>query len=233
MASNYNPTMQGSGNWCITQISWKVNDSNSAFICEMLSVQSLVLNGEEIWLLKGQWHLFKDKKKNKRMRLFGKCIDCAMALASQCPVCRCGWDLSASWLDGFFLLLYIGSYPWNADASVVGVYHCLPWRLSTQATRSPFQLHILDLTLYHWCCLSQIVSLLDLRVLQIFTAQNPLLVTNLIDWYLKTAYSDYNQEQDKLRNQQSSVEKLFLYPVVSFFNLHIVNEEVSLVFSFQ
>lgn len=81
MASNYNPTMQGSGNWCITQISWKVNDSNSAFICEMLSVQSLVLNGEEIWLSKGQWHLSKDKKKNKRMKLFGKCFNCAVALA--------------------------------------------------------------------------------------------------------------------------------------------------------
>lgn len=30
-----------------------------------------------------------------------------------------------------------------------------------------------------------------------FITQNPLIVTNLIDWYLKTAYSDYNQEQDR------------------------------------
>lgn len=66
-----------------------------------------------------------------------------------------------------------------------------------------------------------------------FIAQNPLIVTNLIDWYLKTAYSVYNQEQDRLRNQQILIEKPFLYPVVSFFNLHIVNEAVSLVFSFQ
>ena len=51
--------MQGSGNGCIAHVSWKVNDSNSAFICEMLSVQSLMLNGKEIWLFKeGQWHPF-------------------------------------------------------------------------------------------------------------------------------------------------------------------------------
>lgn len=78
----------------------------------MLSVQSLVLNGEEIWLSKGQWHLFKANKKNKRMRLFGKCINCAMALASfsvQCAgVARTSQPLG---LDGFFLLLCIGSYP--------------------------------------------------------------------------------------------------------------------------
>lgn len=120
----------------------------------------------------------------------------------QCPVCRCGRDLSAFWAsDGFFLLLYIGSYPWNADAFVVGVYHCLPWRLSTQATRSPFYLHHLVLTSYHWCCLSQLVSLLDVCVLQMFIAPNPLIVTNLIDWYPKTAYSDDKQEQDRLRNK--------------------------------
>lgn len=78
----------------------------------MLSVQSLVLNGEEIWLSKGQWHLFKANKKNKRMMLFGKCINCAMALASfsvQCAgVARTSQPLG---LDGFFLLLCIGSYP--------------------------------------------------------------------------------------------------------------------------
>lgn len=56
-----------------------------------------------------------------------------------------------------------------------------------------------------------------------FIAQNPLIVTNLIDWSLKTVYSDYNQEQDRSRNQQSLVEKPFLFPTVSFFNLHIVN----------
>lgn len=59
MANNYNPTVQGSGNWCIAHVSWEVNDSNSAFICEMLSMQSLVLNGKEIWLFKeGHWHPF-------------------------------------------------------------------------------------------------------------------------------------------------------------------------------
>lgn len=63
-----------------------------------------------------------------------------------------------------------------------------------------------------------------------FIAQNPLIVTNLIDWYLKTEYSDYSQEQDRSRNQQSLVEEPSFFPVVFFFNLHIVNEVVSLIF---
>lgn len=198
MASNYNPTMQGSGNWCITQISWKVNDSNSAFMCEMLSVRSLVLNGEEIRLSKGQWHLFKDKTKNKRTKLFGKCTNCAVALASFSVQC----------------------------AGVAGTSQPLGPVMDSSSCSTL----VVILEMHHWCCLSQLVSLLNVCVLQMFIAPNPLIVTNLIDWYLRTAYSDYNQEQDRLRNQQSLVEKPSLFPVVSFFNLHIVNEAVSLIF---
>lgn len=84
-------------------------------------------------------------KGEKRTRGQGYLVNALVVLwpllLSKCPICTCIWDLSASWArDEFFLLQYLGRYPGNADASVGGVYHCLPWRLNAQAFVTPFSL---------------------------------------------------------------------------------------------
>jgi len=81
--------------------------------------------------------LFKGEKKNKTTRLFGKCINCAVAFAF----------FKVSSLQVQLGPLGLGMDPYSCRTSgdtlemrmclVVGDYLCLPWRLNTQAIGTP------------------------------------------------------------------------------------------------